>query len=364
MTKSNDKDYYKVLDVDKKATTDEIKKAYRKMALKFHPDKNPGNKEAEDKFKSVAEAYEVLSDPDKRAEYDQFGTAKRKQGFDPRNVYSNFQQAYGFSDVNEIMSRFFGREMQQRRTINPDIRAACNISLKDAIKGGKIHYEYTRYTACDKCHGNGSSIKEEKCPKCNGTGGTIHQLQSNVRIQQACNDCGGSGKKTEECKHCNGEGYLPKQEKVIVTIPPFVPQMATLRVHGGGNIVFAQDRRTITGNLFVVVNYSNTEDGVTLHNGNLYLTVRVPIDRVLSEDTIKRDILGCREVALKLDSSKTAGFEYIVDNEGATTNNKAIIKVFPEFPKKDISKEDREKLVGILREIYGETGTVIKPSNV
>ena len=307
--KKEDKDYYKILGVSKTSTPEEIKKAYRKKALEFHPDRNPNNKEAEELFKIASEAYETLSDPDKRAEYDEFGIRDKRRGFhDPRNVYQNFQQSYGFNDMDEIMrdfqKRFFGRDMEgfgsfgnQRRTINPDIKAICNISLKDAINGGKIRYEYTRYIVCIKCNGNGGNTKDEKCPTCDGKGGMIRQIQPNVIVKQSCPDCGGSGKVIEECSACNGEGYSAKSEEVLITIPPFVPQMATLRVQGGGNVVMVSDSNTITGNLFVVVNYANTEDGVTLHNGNLYITIRVPIDKVLSEDEIKVNVLGCKKIA-------------------------------------------------------------------
>ena len=208
MNKEN-KDYYATLGIEKTATQEQIKKAYRKKALEYHPDKNHSS-EAEDKFKEINEAYEVLSDNEKKSHYDQFGSVNmNNSGFrDPREVFYNFSKFFNDDDDDDEMQSLFSRMMSnpfvgnifsnssrtRQKTINPDLKTVCNISLKDAIKGTEIKIDVSRSIACDICKTTGVDISRGKeteiCPVCNGQGVRVGKLGGNVIVQQTCGSCG------------------------------------------------------------------------------------------------------------------------------------------------------------------------------
>ncbi|MBO4338881.1 MAG: molecular chaperone DnaJ [Clostridia bacterium] len=240
------RDYYEVLGVNKNATEDEIKKAYRQMAKKYHPDLNPDNKEAEAKFKEANEAYEVLSDPEKKARYDQFGHA----GVDPNygagggNPFNG--QGFDF-DLGDIFSSFFGGGFGGGRA-NPnapqrgsDTTATVTISFEEAAKGCKRSVDTMRIEVCDECHGSGaaSGSAPKTCPECNGKGQVTTASRTPFGVfqtQKACSRCGGKGTIVDNpCKKCHGNGRIRKSVKIEVGIPAGIDDRQIINIRGQGN---------------------------------------------------------------------------------------------------------------------------------
>lgn len=248
------RDYYEVLGVSKSATDDELKHAYRSLAKKYHPDLHPDDKEAESKFKEINEAYEVLSDSDKRRKYDQFGFA----GVDPTydagqggagGAYGGgFGGFGGFSDVGDIFESFFGGGFGSAQRSNPnaakrgqDIRANLNISFMEACKGTKKQVKVTRYESCPDCRGSGakSGTTAETCPDCHGSG-TVRVNQRTVigvvQTTKTCDRCMGKGKIIKEyCPTCSGQGRIKGVLNREVEIPAGIDDGQTLKVQGAGD---------------------------------------------------------------------------------------------------------------------------------
>lgn len=238
------RDFYEVLGVSKTAADDEIKKAYRKMAKRYHPDLHPGDAEAEKNFKEVNEAYEVLSDQEKKARYDQFGHA----GVDPNfgGGGDPFQGA-GF-DIGDIFDSFFGGGFGGARRSNPnaprrgsDAQSSVAISFEEAAKGCKKTLTYQRIETCDDCHGSGAAAgsSPKTCTSCNGSGQVrINQRTAFGVVQstQACDRCRGTGKIIETpCKTCDGKGRVRRKKSLEVSIPAGIDDNQTLSVGGQGN---------------------------------------------------------------------------------------------------------------------------------
>ena len=236
------RDYYEVLGVQKNAAEDEIKQAYRKLALKYHPDRNKGNPEAEEKFKEATEAYEVLRDPKKRASYDKYGHegVAGLEGFG-RGAYTDFSDIFGDFDLGDIFEGFFGagfgaRGRSKRPRRGSDIQYDLAIELEDAATGMEVQIEIPRNEVCASCNGTGSSAgsKPVVCPVCNGTG-QVRQTQGFFSITQTCYKCRGEGKIiTSPCKTCGGNGLVMKKRKITVKIPAGVESGSRLKITGEG----------------------------------------------------------------------------------------------------------------------------------
>ena len=285
------RDYYEVLGVEKSASEAEIKKAYRKLAIQYHPDKNPGDKEAVEKFKEAAEAYSVLSDKDKRARYDQFGHAG--MGGAAGGGFSDF----GDFDLNDIFSSVFGHgfsgfggfggfggggggRSSQRRFRGADLRVKVKLSLKDISTGVEKKFKLKKYVTCEHCHGTGADGDgaTETCSTCHGTGSVTRTQQSifgMMQTQSVCPQCNGEGKIIKnKCKHCAGEGIVYGEEVVEVKIPAGVAEGMQLTVNGKGN---AGKRNGIPGDLLVVVEEEAHPDLVRDDNDLIYnLLLSVP----------------------------------------------------------------------------------------
>jgi molecular chaperone DnaJ len=236
------RDYYEVLGVSKSATDDELKKAYRKLAKQYHPDANPGNKEAEAKFKEASEAYTVLSDPDKRRQYDQFG----------HSAFEGGAGAGGFDFTNMDMGDIFGDIFgdlfgggRSRRSSNgpmkgPNVRAAVRITFEEAVTGVDKELDLNLKEECATCHGTGAKpgTHPETCTKCGGKGQVVYTQQSlfgMVRNVQACPDCHGTGKIVKEkCQDCYGSGYMNKKKKIAVSIPAGIDSGQSIRIREKG----------------------------------------------------------------------------------------------------------------------------------
>lgn len=224
------KDYYKTLNVGKDASQDEIKKAFRKLARKYHPDLNPGDKTAEEKFKEINEAYAVLSDPQKRAEYDRGGTTfENFEGFKD----FNFREAFNFGD---IFSNIFDTESraEPRYAKGDNLSASIELSLEEAFTGVTRTMTFTRTVDCDVCYGSGAE-NYQTCDKCKGTG-SFKASKGFFKMSQPCSECAGTGKKiTSICKKCAGRGKILQTETINVKIPAGVDNGSVVKLRGKGN---------------------------------------------------------------------------------------------------------------------------------
>ena len=285
------RDYYEVLGVERNADADTIKKAYRKAAIKYHPDKNPGDKEAEEKFKEAAEAYDVLSNEEKRARYDRFGHAGMGGaaggggfsgfsggGFSMEDIFEQFGDIFG----GAFGGGFGGGRSQRSRTVNrgSDIRITVKLSLQEVAEGVTKKLKINKTVACDKCGGSGAkdSSSYATCTQCNGSGYVITVQNSffgRMQTQSVCPTCGGQGRIIKEkCSKCNGEGTERGQEIIEVKIPAGVSDGMMLTVRGKGN---AARNGGVSGDLLVVIEEEHSpeliRDGNDLiHNLNITVT--------------------------------------------------------------------------------------------
>ena len=241
------RDYYEVLGVSRGASEDEIKKAYKKMARKYHPDLNPGDKTAEEKFKEVNEAYEVLSDADKKARYDQYGHAGVDPNFGAGGFGGGFDGSFDFGDLGDIFGSFFGGGFGGGRRTNPNapqrgesIRMSIAISFEEAAFGCEKAVTVERYETCDTCHGNGCApgTSPEVCPDCHGTGTVQVRRQTPMGVfatSSPCPKCGGKGRIIHQpCKDCRGSGMVRKKKTIQASIPAGIENGQTFSIRGQG----------------------------------------------------------------------------------------------------------------------------------
>ncbi len=271
---ANKRDYYEVLGVSKTATPDELKKANRKAALKYHPDKNPGAKVAEEKFKEAAEAYDVLSNADKRSRYDQFGHAMGQQGF-PGGFGGFGQGGFTTDDIFDLFGDIFGgragggRSRQPRQRRGSDLRIRVSLTLEDIANGIDKTVKIRTFVACSHCQGTGAKDGSafSTCSACHGTGSIIGQRRGFFGIEQyqtTCPTCEGTGKTiTKKCQYCHGEGVEQREEQVSFHIPAGVSQGVTLTIRGKGN---APRHGGINGDLLVVI--EEVKDPQLIRDGN------------------------------------------------------------------------------------------------
>ena len=242
------RDYYEVLGVSKGASEDEIKKAYKKLARKYHPDLNPDNKEAEEKFKEVNEAYEILSDPNKKARYDQFGFAGVDPNYGAGGAGGGFDGGFDFGDLGDIFGSFFGGGFGGGRRTNPNapqrgesIRLSLAISFEEAAFGCEKEVSVDRMEQCGTCHGNGcaAGTTPEVCPDCHGTGQVQVRRQTPMGVfatSSPCGRCGGKGKIIHQpCPDCRGSGAVRRRKTIQVSIPAGIDNGQTISVRGQGS---------------------------------------------------------------------------------------------------------------------------------
>ena len=287
------RDYYEVLGVSKNATADEIKKAYRKKAIQYHPDKNPGDKEAEEKFKEAAEAYDVLSDADKRARYDQFGHSMGPQGFggggggyssyggfgggmSMEDIFAHFGDIFGGRFSGEDFGGFGGAAGgRARKHVNKgtDLRITVKVTLKDIMNGVDKKLKIPKLVACEHCNGTGAKdgTAFHTCNRCHGTGyvTTVQQtFMGAMQSQSVCPECNGEGKViTEQCKYCNGTGVEKKDEIVSFHIPAGVEDGMVLTLRGQGN---APRNGGVNGDLLIKIQEEKDPDLIRDGNDLIY----------------------------------------------------------------------------------------------
>ncbi len=256
------RDYYEVLGVEKNSTPDQIKSAYRKKAVKYHPDKNKGDKVAEEKFKEASEAYHVLSNSDRKQNYDNFGHAAFENGGGNRGGFGNFDFSGSFSDIFEdFFGEGFGGGRQRARRSNyrgSDLRYDLTINLEDAFAGKKQDIKFSTSEKCDICGGNGSKpgFNPGSCSMCGGHG-QVRSSQGFFTVQQTCPQCSGSGEEIKNpCSSCNGQGKKQASKRLSVTIPKGVDDGTRIRLAGKGE---AGSRGAGNGDLYLFINVDSHE---------------------------------------------------------------------------------------------------------
>ena len=355
------RDYYEVLGVDKNASADEIKKAYRKLAVKYHPDKNPGDKEAEEKFKEAAEAYSILSDADKKARYDQFGHA----GVD--GAGPDFSG--GFGNLNDILNDLFGGafgggfggfsgfgggfgggrggQRQQRVYRGRDIRVRVKLTLEEIAKGVEKEISIEKSVPCSECGGRGArnSSDIKTCSACGGTGQVqrvVNSLFGQTVTYSTCQQCGGEGKViTNPCRNCGGSGLVRKRETIKVKIPAGVEAGMQLTIAGEGH---AAKNNGINGDLLVVIEEQEHPD-FKREGNNLYYTKIVSLPEAILGAEVEIPCLdGPRRI--KIDAGTQSGTVTRINGKGLPTVNgyggtgDLYVKIAVWIPKK-LDKEDK-----------------------
>jgi molecular chaperone DnaJ len=277
------RDYYEVLGVSKTSTPDEIKRAYRQMALKYHPDKNQGNKEAEEKFKEAAEAYDVLSNPDKKARYDQFGHNapggfSGATEFNMEDIFSQFGDIFGFAGGR--FGGFGGGRRPEAMRRGSDVRIRVKVDLKDVANGVEKKVKVPILCKCEACNGTGAKSHSSIsiCQTCNGSGHVTKMANTIFGAMQSttiCPQCHGEGKRiTDLCLVCHGEGTVKKEENIIFKIPPGVSEGMQLNIAGKGN---AARRGGINGDLLILINEEKDEELIRDENDLIYsLYISIP----------------------------------------------------------------------------------------
>ena len=282
------RDYYEVLGVEKNASADEIKKAYRKKAIQYHPDRNPGDKEAEEKFKEAAEAYDVLSNPEKRARYDQFGHAGMSGAAGNGGPFGGFGGGMSMDDIFSMFGDIFGGHggfggfsgfgggggnTQQRYHRGSDLRVKVKLTLKEISTGVEKKFKLKKYVPCPHCHGSGAEGNSgvETCPTCKGTGSVIRNQQTilgTMQTRTTCPTCGGEGHTIKnKCKECGGEGIVYGEEIVTVKIPKGVAEGMQLSMSGKGN---AGKHNGVPGDLLILVEEEPDKELIRDENDLIY----------------------------------------------------------------------------------------------
>lgn len=282
------RDYYEVLGIEKNASADEIKKAYRKKAIQYHPDRNPGDKEAEEKFKEAAEAYDVLSNPEKRARYDQFGHAGMSGAAGNGGPFGGFGGGMSMDDIFSMFGDIFGGHggfggfsgfgggggnTQQRYHRGSDLRVKVKLTLKEISTGVEKKFKLKKYVPCPHCHGSGAEGNGgvETCPTCKGTGSIIRNQQTilgTMQTRTTCPTCGGEGHIIKnKCKECGGEGIVYGEEIVTVKIPKGVAEGMQLSMSGKGN---AGKHNGVPGDLLILVEEEPDKELIRDENDLIY----------------------------------------------------------------------------------------------
>jgi molecular chaperone DnaJ len=312
------KDYYAVLGVAKNATPEELKKAYRKLAVMYHPDKNQGNKAAEEKFKEINEAYDVLRDENKRASYDRYGTDQPQSGASGFSGGFDFSEGFrGFSDIfEEMFGGAFGQDTShhQANAQGADIRYDLTISLEEAYRGTKTNVRFTTLVKCEHCGGSGSegNKKPSPCPMCGGRGSVRYQ-HGFITIEKPCQNCRGSGSVlSDPCRKCSGSGRLKGEKHLEVTIPPGVDSDSKIRLSGEGEAGF---KGAPSGDLYVFISVKN-HNIFTRKGGDLYCIVPISIFTATLGGEIQVPDLDGNSNTIVIPSGTQTGTQFKVKGKG------------------------------------------------
>ncbi|HBE03423.1 MAG: molecular chaperone DnaJ [Spirochaetes bacterium GWF1_41_5] len=324
------RDYYEILGVPKNVTKEELKKAYRKLAVQYHPDKNKGNKQAEEKFKEITEAYSVLADDQKRSAYDQFGHAgvdgmgggNPFSGFGGGGFSGNFE---GFSDVfsdfEDILGGLFGsrRRGSGGRAKGRDLRIDINLTLDEAFNGKKIQVDIAKNVQCSECSGTGAKAAsgKQRCPECGGAGQVRHS-QGFFSISTTCPRCSGAGEIIKDpCPECRGSGLAKEKKKLSISIPPGMDDGSKLKVPGEGE---AAPNNGVPGDLYVVVSVGEHEYFIRQEE-HLFCEIPVSFTQAALGAEISCKTIDNKTIKLKIPPGTQPGKIYRIKGEGMTIPN-------------------------------------------
>lgn len=351
-------DPYKVLGIDRNASENDIKKAYHKLVMQYHPDKNPGNKQAEEKFKEVNNAYDILKDPVKKQNFDQFGSADGRgfgnKSFNEDDLFRAGFGGFGGSGFNfdDIFSQF-GFKSDTRSHSNLDNRVVLNITVKDSYNGGQIPVSIPRNERCPHCHGNGTrdGRAPRQCSRCGGKG-FIYQRRGMFANQVRCSSCAGTGYIiTDPCPHCT-EGVVPKTATIKVTIPEGVKNNQTIRIPGEGN--YGGIRESRVGDLLVDFRVSNTQDFARVGD-DLCAKLKVPFSTLIFGGEVDYANLDGKVYSIKVPVNSEIGSTLRMPGKGFRTVNSNIrgnimLTISLDQSKfKNLTTEQKE-LIGKLKE--------------
>lgn len=360
------RDYYEVLGIARDASVDDIKRAYRRLAVQFHPDRNPGDKKAEEQFKEATEAYEVLRDEKKRRTYDQFGFAGVEgmsgggQGHDYSSVFRDFEDIFG--DFSGIFESFFGGGTGGRRRSEAnvmrgsDLRYNLEIPFEEAVFGTKVEVAYQRNIACATCKGSGaqSGSGKKMCPTCGGSG-QVRRSSGFFSIASPCSTCGGEGFIIEHpCRSCNGTGLETKNQKIKVTIPPGMESGKRINIPGQGD---AGPNGGPAGDLYVYI-MVRPDTHFERQGNDLYCAVPISITQAALGAEIQVSSLDGKRIKLKVPSGTQNGRTLRVRNEGIpyvhnpNRRGDLYVKILVQIPSKLSSRA--KDLLKELSEIQGE----------
>lgn len=361
-------DYYDVLEVSRNASDQEIKSAYRKQALKYHPDRNPGDKQAEERFKEAAEAYAVLSDGQKRAQYDRFGhaglggtAAGGAPGFDP-SVFADFSDIlgdlFGFGEVFGGSSRRSGNRPQR----GADLRYDLELSFEEAAFGAKTKIKIPRRDACSECQGSGAKSGKgpASCPTCNGYGQVRYQ-QGFFSITRTCHECSGTGRVIRDpCPRCRGDGRVTDEKTMEIKIPGGVDNGSKLRITGEGE---AGPRGGPSGDLYVVIHVQDHEF-FERQEQDLYCHIPVSFPQAAMGAEIAVPTLDRDAEKLKIPAGTQTGTRFRLKGRGIPEINghsrgDLFVTVEVVVPKK-LSKEQRDLLTRFAATIDSENKPIQK----
>jgi molecular chaperone DnaJ len=340
-----DKDYYKILGIARDASEDEIKKSYRKVAMQLHPDRNPGNKEAEERFKIASEAYEVLRDPEKREIYNRYGIEGLKgTGFTGFRGFDDIFSAFG-----DIFEDFFGFGTTRGRRTRPrqgaDLRYDLKISFYDAAFGKEMEIEIPKTVVCEVCNGTGAKpgTYPTHCPNCRGTG-QVTRSQGFFTISTTCGQCQGEGKiVSHPCKECRGHGKVRKNRKLQIKIPPGVDNASKLRIRGEGE---PAERTGPPGDLFVFL-YVEPDDFFSREGDDIICQIPISFPQAALGTEIEVPTLNGKK-GLKIPKGTESGDILRIKGEGfprirGAGRGDEIVQVIVKTPK-DLSKRQEELL--------------------
>lgn len=371
------RDYYEILGVSKNATADEIKKAYRKKAIEFHPDKNPGDKQAEEKFKEAAEAYDVLSNDEKRSRYDQFGHAGVSGAAGNGGPFGGFSG--GNMSMDDIFSMFgdifgghmggfggfsggFGGGSQRPQFRGSDLRVKVKLNLKEISTGVEKKFKLKKYVPCSHCHGSGAESDSdiETCSTCKGSGTVIRNQQTilgTMQTRATCPTCNGEGKIIKnKCKECAGEGIVYGEEVVSVKIPAGVAEGMQLSMSGKGN---AGKHNGIPGDLLILVEEESNKDLIRDGNDLIY-NLLLDFPTAALGGTVEIPTIDNR-VKVKIDSGTQPGKVLRLRGKGLPDINRygtgdLLVNISVYIPE-TLSKEEKKSLEEL------QTSDNFKPNN-
>lgn len=351
-------DYYLTLEITREAGAEDLKKAYRKLAMKYHPDRNPGDKQAEARFKEVSEAYEILKDDQKRAAYDRFGHAAFEQGGSGFGGGGfDFSGAGGLGDIfDQMFGDFAGRGGRNRTRTGADVQIQVEVSLTEAFAGTKTQIRVPTRVACEACKGTGSADGQraaETCPTCAGAG-KVRAQQGFFLIERSCSTCGGTGKVIRNpCRICHGAGTVQRERSLQVTIPPGVEDGTRIRLQGEGE---AGGQGAAAGDLYVHVAIRQHE---LFHREGPHVFCEIPIrfTQAALGDEIEVPVIDGSRMKLKIPAGTQAGAQFRLRGKGfsvlrSTARGDMVVQAKVETPQ-HLTRRQRELLEEFETEASG-----------